>query len=294
MADVNHFDFSGVYPEDWAAALQTELDEPNKWKDICNVEFTDSRVLHNPYFTDLTVYTGSRGTPYTPQAVTETDESVTYSTYKWAAYFIDRADLIQSDYSKMMYLAQRQGVQLNEAIESAMYATHASFTDFGSEDLAGSTGSTAITVTDTNVSDIINILYQRILENNGASILERNGAFIVWTPYDFTQLRNFAAANGFSSADKVLSGGTTNPSSGGGFDYLGFTHYTSNLLTSGHVFAGVKKVLHLGILRGTYGDVNYTNDPNNVSGIGIVSRVDYGFKVWTKVKPLLYDVNVSA
>jgi hypothetical protein len=65
-------------------------------------------------------------------------------------------------------------------------------------------------------------------------------------------------------------------------------------LTANHVVAGVKKVLHVGIVKDTYGQIVVNDkDPAETSGISIVSRVDYAVKVWTKVLPVLFDVNVA-
>jgi hypothetical protein len=96
-------------------------------------------------------------------------------------------------------------------------------------------------------------------------------------------------ANGFSTADAALKGGVK-----GGVEYMGFTHYQSNLLTAGHLLAGVKKLYHLGILRATYGQVIVDEkDPGLVSGVGITSRIDIGIKAWAKTKPVLFDVLVA-
>ena len=57
-----------VYAEEWATKLQERLSEEVKWKDICKVDYTNSKVLHNPYLTEATVQTGYRGTTYTYQA----------------------------------------------------------------------------------------------------------------------------------------------------------------------------------------------------------------------------------
>jgi hypothetical protein len=73
-------------------------------------------------------------------------------------------------------------------------------------------------------------------------------------------------------------------------------HYSSNKLASGHLFGGVKNVLHLGICKSTYGKINEIEDPvvssAQISGIGINSRVDYAFKAWSKVAPILFDILV--
>jgi len=74
---------------------------------------------------------------------------------------------------------------------------------------------------------------------------------------------------------------------------MGITHYKSNQLAANHVIAGVKKLYHLGILSSTYGQIVITQDPALTSGIGVVSRVDYKGKAWTRVKPILFDINVS-
>jgi hypothetical protein len=111
----------------------------------------------------------------------------------------------------------------------------------------------------------------------------------VWRPADFEYLEAFAQANGFTLSDEALRNGLS-----GGINLMGATHYTSNLLTANHVIAGVKKVMHLGILTATYGKVKILNDdPNSVSGVGIVSRVDYQVKAWTRSKTCLFDVNVA-
>jgi hypothetical protein len=287
-----------IYAEDWAVKLQERLSEPTKWKDICNVEYTNMKVLHNPYMSDASVQTGTRGTAYTMQDATQSDDSITINVYKILPQVIDRADLAQSTYSTQMVLADRQGILLNEAVETAVYAAYASLTSFG--DTGGGVlglASTAITVSATNIDDIIRGIKQQINVAKGQSLAARNGIFIVWRPADMNVLESFMQANGFLSADRALNGqGATDSefsATAGGIDYMGVTHYASNLLTAGHVIAGVKKVLHLGIVKDTYGQVVVTQDPLNVSGIGVISRVDYAVKAWHNVVPLLYNVLVN-
>lgn len=279
-----------IFAEDWATKLQARLSEDNKWKQICKVEYTNGRVLHNPYLTDVSVVSGTRGSAYTHQDVTITDESVTIDTFQIAPVLIDRADLAQSTYVNQMDLADHQGVVLNEAIETAMFGQHAQYTDFDNASIGGGAGN--ITVSASNIDDIIRALKREIREANGESLFERNGGFIVWRPADFELLEAFMQANGFSMADYALKNGTTQ-----GVRYMGFDHYSSNKMTSGHLFAGVKGVLHLGICKETYGQVVIDQEPavsaGAVSGVGVISRVDYKFKAWTKTKPVLFDVLVA-
>jgi hypothetical protein len=191
---------------------------------------------------------------------------------------------------------------LNEAIETAVWGSYASLTSFG--DTSGGAGTSfgtttpaAFTVSATNIDDVIRAIKQAINVAKGQALAARNGIFIVWRPADMAILEAFMQANGFLSADKALQGNGATDSefspTAGGIDYMGVTHYASNLLTAGHVIAGVKKVLHLGIVKDTYGQVVVTQDPLNVSGIGVISRVDYAVKAWHNVIPILFNVLVN-
>jgi len=277
-----------VYGEEWSTKLQERLSEPVKWKDICRVEYTNSRVLHNPYLTVPTVQTGERGTAYTMQAITETNSYVTIDTFKILPQFIDRADLAQSTFMRQMELADLQGILLNEAIETALYADWGNLTSFGNDQIGGAAGT--ITVSATNIDDIIRAMKREIRKASGEGLMNRNGAFIVWYPTHFEILESYMQANGFVTADTALKGGTKQ-----GIEYMGVTHYSSNLLASGHVVGGVKKVYHLGILKDTYGQVMVNEkDPLNISGISVVSRADFKGKVWENVLPVLFNIRVEA
>ena len=116
------------------------------------------KVLHNPYMSDITVQSNTRGTAYTFQDASQTDENITIDQFaKIAPQFIDRADMAQSQYTNQMVLAERQGILLNEAIETAVYADNANFTDIGDNGTGAVTLSqtTQLSVSATNIDDII-------------------------------------------------------------------------------------------------------------------------------------------
>ena len=276
-----------VYKEAWSTKLQARLSEPNKWKTICRVEFTNVRLLHNPFLTDPTVQSNGRGCSYTYQLLIENDESVTYNTIRLLPQFIDRGDLAQSGYLRQMELAERQAVLVDESIESQFYAQ---FSQFYVADnavlLNGSAGS--ITVSATNIDDIIRAVKREIRLASGEGLLERNGGFFVWRPADFEILEQFVQANGFAVADLGLKNGTRQ-----GFRYMGMDHWTSNLLESGRIVAGVNKILHLGILKDTYGQIMVDDkDPAQLSGIGVVTRADFGYQLWNNHNSLVMDIGV--
>ena len=193
-----------------------------------------------------------------------------------------------------MGMADLQGTLINERLEAAMLGQHAQWTNIG-DDGSGNVvlGSTPLTVSGTNVDDITRAVIREVQKANGFTLGQRNGIFIVWRPADWELLTQFMQANGFSTADAALRDGAV-PS----LSYMGVTHYVSNSHTAGHVFGGVRNVFTLGIVRSTYGKVTVIDDPagtsgGNISGIGIVSRVDYKFKAWTKTVTVLFDINVN-
>lgn len=279
-----------VYNEEWAVKLQERLNEEQNWKEICNVEYTNSKTLHNPYNTDAVVQSGTRGSAYTHQAITLTDESVTIDTFKILPQLIDRADLAQQTYVKQMDLADQQGVLLNEDLESSMMAAYSQMTAFDNTKIGGSAGN--IVVSASNVDDIIRAVKREIRKAKGKSQMRQYGAFIVWRDEDFEILEAFIQANGFSTADNALKEGIDM-----GVKYMGVWHYSTTMYTPGHLIAGVRKQLHLGICRATYGQIVIDDEPATsggaVSGIAVISRTDYKYKVWTKTKPILFDVQVG-
>lgn len=273
--------------EDYAVKLQEMLDEPNKFKDICTVVYTDTRVIHNPYLTDVTVQTGYRGTAYTMLPTVQTDEYVTVEKYFIAPQRFDRADLAQCTYLKQMEIAERHAILLNEKVESAVYANYSNWTTFDNTQIGGSAGN--ITVTSSNIIDIVTGVRREITEANGDSLYNRNGGFFVWRPADFELLVQFAMANGFVTSDDAIRNGAKQ-----GWNYAGFTHFSSNLLTAGHVMAGVKKAPYVYILKSTYGQTMIDDkDPGLVSGISIVDRIDYEVKAWANYVPVLYNITVA-
>lgn len=279
-----------IYREEFETRLQERLDAPMKWKEICRVEYTNSRVLHNPYLTDSTVGTGTRGTAYTSTAVATVDDTLTISTYKYCAQHIDDADLAQKTFSDFMEIADNMGTMLNETIESAMLAEHAQWTNLDNASIGGAAGN--ITVSVSNVDDVIRAMKTAIRTAGGGELADRNGMFIMWREADYEKVEALASSQGFNVADDALKNGIKQ-----GFKYGGVEHYSSSKHTAGHVFGGVKKAFHAGIVRSTYGKMKEVVNPvvggGQISGLGLETRVDYAFKAWAKTVPVLFDILVA-
>ncbi len=277
--------------------LQDRLDHPQTWKEMFDVTITDSGVIRSSYMsTTPSVQTVTRGTGAALQVFAETSETLTISTGRDLGMVVDLADLAQSPWTKPAELFDRIGHLLNEYIEGACLGTHASFTNFGVGDLNAvgpAADTTAITVSPSNVDDIVRGVKRVIRSANGQSFMNQNGVGIVWRPADFEMLEAFVQANGFMTADAALKEGTVE-----GMKYMNVDHYWSNDFAVGHVMAAVKKMARVGILRGTYGKAHTIPFPaadSNMffSGTAYYSRVDIGTLIPTGYSTIILDVNVA-
>lgn len=281
-----------TYETTYEDVLQDRLDHPTTWKEMCDVTISDTRVISSSYWdTTPTVTTVTRGTGLVGSTFSETAESLTISTGRDLGLFVDLGDLAQSPWTKPAELFDRIGALLNEYVESAVLARHASWTDFDGASIGGGAGN--ITVSASNIDDIIRGVKREIREANGQSMMNMNGVGFVWRAADFEYLEAFTQANGFASADAALKEGTVE-----GLHYLGADHYWSNDHTANHVFAAVKKIERLGILRGTYGQAHTipfpAADTNTfLSGKAFYSRIDIGHLTPTAHSGLEFDVMVA-
>ena len=273
--------------------MQERLNHPTTWKEVAKIIYTDKQVLNMPYIpiaSEPAPAANVRTSIYTYANYTLTNNTLTITGSEIVPIFIDRADLAQMPLWSQVEAADLAGVKLNEFMEATMLADYTNWTAMG--DTGGGViglGSTAITVSPTNIDDIIRAVKREIVKANGLTLANKNGMFIVWRPADFEMLEAFAQANGFVTADSYLKDGLPFE----GFKYMNVDHYQSNDYTAGHVFAGVKNLYTIGILSATYGQVIVNQDPLAASGVGIVTRLDYGLMTPVHFKPVLFNVNVA-
>lgn len=284
-----------TYETTFEDTLQDRLDHPTTWKEICKVTISNTRVISSSYLsTTPSTQSVTRGTGVALQTFAETAQTLTISTGQDLGILVDWGDYYQSPWTDKAELFDRIGSLLNEYIEGQVLGRHASWTNFG--DTGGGVlglSANTITVSASNIDDIIRGVKTQIRKANGQSMMKKNGVAFVWRPEDFELLEAFTQANGFMQADKFLVEGTLE-----GLHYLGCDHYWSNDYTAGHVFGGVKKIERLGILKGTYGRASTIEFPaadSNTffSGVAFYSRVDVGSLTPAAWSGIVFDINVS-
>ena len=284
----------GVYPMEWESKLQERLNKPVTYKEVCKVMYSDTYGINSPYMsTEFSAQTGTRGCSYSFSEFTLTNDQLLINQFSIVPVFIDRADLSQCTLANQAEMATRQGALLEDIVETAVLAGHAGWTDFDNSSIGGAAGN--ITVSTANIDNIIRSVKREIAENNAQELADRNGTFIIWRAADMEKLEEFAQANGFVLADKALKNGIES-----GYHFMGMDHYISNSHTANHLFGGVKKVMNVGILSGTYGKITILQSPASgvttygpVSGIGIEARVDYGVNTPTGLSTAVFDISVA-
>lgn len=279
---------------DYVQQMRAKIKKPTCWTDILTVKYSDAYVITQGSLTESTVsaVAGTRGTAYTYADFTLAADTLTINSVKMIPMFIDEADRFQQSYVDQMSIAAYQGQKIIEKLEELVLIAAASGVNFGATDLANTADddSTAITVSSSNIDDLIRAIKRKIYAHNGVDLAVEKGIFIVWRPADFELLEAFVQANGFTEADIALKNGIPVQKA---FRYMGVDHYLTTQAYSGHLFAGIKGCMEIGILRGTYGKAKFIEDPGLVSGLGIVSRVDYGTNIPAYFQEFIMDINVA-
>lgn len=289
---------TGTYPTVWATGLQERLTGPTNWKEICEVHMMDDYTKNVPYMsTEFSLQSGTRGTAYTHSDFALTNDTLTVSAQDIVSVFLDRADAAQQKFVGALEAGRRQGDLINERVEDLFLLQHAGWTNFGSDGAGGfGLASAAITVTVSNIDSITRAIKREIIKAKGSKIARRNGIAIVWRPEDFEKLEESMASQGYTFADEALKAGIMDADGQGKYAF-GVYHYVSESHDTGHVFAGVRKIMQLGLLKSTFGKIYH--NPNAVSADGPLSgesheaRLDYGWNPKAGLTAILFDVNVA-
>jgi len=289
---------TGTYEQVWATKLQERLTGPTNWKEICEVIYSDTYQINMPYMsTEYSLQSGTRGTAYSHSDFALTNDTLTISSQDIVSVFQDRADLAQSNLANAAEHGARQGDIINERLEDLFLAQHSGWTDFGSDGAGGfALAATQITVTVANIDSLIRAVKEQVITAKGSKLMNRYGLSFVWRPSDFNKLEEAMASQGFTFADAALKDGIMDADGIGKYAF-GAWHYVSESHTTNHVFAGVRKIQQIGLLKSTYGRIyfnpNAVNADGPLSGVSYEARLDYGFNPKAGLTTLLFDVNVA-
>ena len=278
--------------------MQERLKRPQNWKEMCKVTMSNTRVITSQSIStagDWAATTAlTRGTSFNPTDVAEVADTLTISTGHHVTTYFDFADLSQSPWTTEKEIYGRSGERIGERIEIEVLAQHASWRNIGGSGGAWTDNvATTLAASASNIDDLARLIRRVIREQNGASLMARNGVGAVLSPASFEFVEAFAQANGFASADEALKNGLAPQ-----VKYLGINWYVSNDNEADHAFAGVRKIQRLGLLTGTFGRMHkfpgIAGSSGGIqSGIAFHLRVDLGHLTPTDHALLVYDLNDS-
>lgn len=303
-----------IWQEAWENKLAQRLNKSQNWKEVCDIRYTDTKVLNLPFISttnepavSTTFFTAAADRTDVSKVIpfigaTMSNETLNIISTTLDSVYMDFADQAQSQYANWAQFGDLLGKKLNERMESVVLGNGTNWTSFG--DTGGGVlglSTTAITISTTNIDDVVRGVIEQVITANGFQLYKENGGFIVWRPKDWTMMVAFMQANGFYQADLSLKngGGDVAGVEMVGIPYMGLYHYVSSLASTTSLMAGVRKVQVAGILKSTYGrtysaDMPASSTAGSLSGTQIHSRVDYGLIVQTNVKSIIYSVVVTA
>ena len=170
--------------------MQRRLDEPQNWREMCNVEMTNIGVISSTYVSTSGGWAAAaaltRGTAFDPTDVAQTAETLTISTGRHVTTYFDFADLLQSPWTTEEQIYSRAGARLGEYIENTVLARHASWRNLGL--VAGvwtDSNATAGAVSASNIDDLARLMRQVVREQNGQEFLNTNKIGAVLDPVSF-------------------------------------------------------------------------------------------------------------
>ena len=218
---------SAFTPEYWSKRVQVLLSKTLVSSQIASFEersnLRNGDTIHRPRYSDVTVASYTKGTAFTVQDVTATDETLVVNQSKVVPVFVDRDDEVQNKYSAANEYTRRMSYALAEDIDSAFFreVANANLTlDDG--DLGGTAGVPA-TLTAATALNVFSTAYAKLSSNNVES--DRAWALVL-DPIHISQIQQSSIANGFNVSDSMLRNGFVSA------DYLGFKVLMSNNLRS--------------------------------------------------------------
>src|SRR3990167_7975356 len=108
--------------------LQERLDEPQNWKEFCDVTMTSEQVIRSSRISTSGGWAAAaaltRGTSVAATDVAESSDTLTISTGRHVTTYFDFADLAQSPWTTEDEIYGRAGERLGEFIESDVLGQH--------------------------------------------------------------------------------------------------------------------------------------------------------------------------
>lgn len=197
------------FPEYWSRAMQRYLVRTAIYPAIVSWEahkvLKNGDTFHKPYGSDVQVSDYVRGSAFSVQDISVTDEYLTVNKQKVVPFYIDKYDEIQSSYSLRNYYIKRSAERLANTIDADVLAEVANAAyDLDYYDIDGTkTIGDGCDLTTTTIPKIFTVA-NRILSENNVPMSERCA---VVDPKFFEVLEQYLAGKASNLGDKVNENG---------------------------------------------------------------------------------------
>jgi len=273
---------SVLNPNFWSALMQVPLRKSLVGiESACDTTFeadlTVGDAVHYPYHSDLTTGDYTPGTDVSITDITATDETLIVNQRKYAAFYVDNIEQLQSRYDIALAFSDEAAYRLKDTIDTAVFAqvtNAASALDDG--DLGGTSGS-GISATTANIVQVFTAARKRLRTMN---VEEAADWVAVVSPATAAVIEEKATVSGFQVADATLRNGYAG-------DFIGFRVYvTNNLATTTYggkicelSYFGKAKSIHL-VMQKAPG-VEIKEEPKKL-GRNFITWALYGLKTFNK------------
>ncbi len=132
-AEITSTTHAAFLPEIWAADTQDAIEFKQVLTELVNTKFeadmSIGRILHVPHRSNLTTQTKTEGITNTVvfEAITQTNQDVTVSTYEYSAFLLNSVVEAQSKYDDRKALTKKAGYALVRGMEVALAALFQNF-----------------------------------------------------------------------------------------------------------------------------------------------------------------------
>lgn len=178
-------------------------------------------TVHRPYRSAISVQTYTRGTAFTVQDLTDTDESLQVSVSKIAPFYVDDLDALQHNYAVLNSYADDAAVQLGNWIDGDVLGEYdQAASKVGLYDMGGGgslNDGVGFTVTTTNIQKVFAVAARKLNKQN----IGQANRFAVISPEFYQVLLEYLAGKESTLGDSTGVNGHVGK-------YFGFDLYVSN------------------------------------------------------------------
>jgi len=208
----------------WSKSMQEYRKKKLVALALCDVSeksgLSSGDVIHKPYSSDVVGQAYTKGTAFTVQDISATDDTLTVGTARIAPFYIDDIDKIQNSYSAVDEFGGKAMDKLNRFVDADVLAEYANATSYIDAGNVGGSAGTSISPTTANINKVFTAAGKKLNLLN----VSADNRFAVISPSILEILQQYTAGKDTQIGDKVMENGFIG-------SRFGFDLYVSNNLT---------------------------------------------------------------